>query len=179
MTRQSARVIMRRIRPAVWAGLLLSLLGIGAAGGWMAEWVTGHTRTVVVDHCYMYYGRQDDQHFRCEGYWQDRRSDNPYAPYEFGVRGPVVGVPIPRDTPLFDPQSSQEFGYQLAPGAYETRYFAILNGDAAIVVPKSHLILGPTAVGVFVTCAVLLIAMNLFSPAASDVPRSKPTTAGL
>jgi hypothetical protein len=139
-------------RVALWVASVTAAVLAGAFGDWMVAWAIGDTVSVQVDNCYLYYGRTETVHFRCEGYWRitpaDRSPDS--------VRGPVVGVRVDPHAALVDPKNQAQFGYEVVFPPH--RYLATLNGDAAIVIPTSHLVLGPVgALGTVASGVALLV----------------------
>jgi hypothetical protein len=138
----------------LWLVSVAAAVVTGAGGGWLLGWVTGNTVTAHVDRCYKYYGTTETFHTRCEGYWTPRRLDGePVA-----VRGPLIGVPIDPGTKLVDPRTQHDLGYELATG--HGAHLATLRGDAAIVIPRSHLVLGPAGLLGLVGCVVAFVVLS-------------------
>jgi hypothetical protein len=159
--------VERRRYVGLWLLTVIAALTTGAYGGWMVEWVKGNTASVQVDPCYRYYGRLDasdpghrrTQHLRCEGYWQGQRSEAEGGG-RYLVGGPIVGVKIKPTPGLVNPQESDPLGYHISPDSYDRTAFAVLNGDAAVVVPTTHLVLGPLGLASLLACGLILILFH-------------------
>ena len=97
----------------------------------------------------------ETEHFLCESYWCVAPTDEARGSYPYAVCGPVVGVKIDPAAKLVDPQKPHDLGYEISFRPKE--YFATLDGDAAVVLPTSHLVLGPVGMAALVVCGLALI----------------------
>ena len=143
---------MGAVRAVLWVVSVAGALVAGTFGSWMMSWAAGQTVVVQVDQCFVYYGVTETVHYRCEGYWQV----TPAGRSPDAVRGPVIGMTVDQDAPLKDPNHLGDLGYEIV--FTPTSRFATLNGDAATVIPTSHLVLGPLGVGLTAACGAVLIA---------------------
>jgi len=134
--------------------VVVATLVTGGYGGWMVDWAAGDTATVTVDSCYAHYGRQENQQVRCEGYWHRRESLDL-------ADGPVVGVHVKPRFALVDPSlDPQPLGYLISPDSYDGTAFAVLDGDAAVVVPAAGLVLGPVGLAALLTCGLAFVLLT-------------------
>jgi hypothetical protein len=140
----------------------------------MIAWVAGETVISQVDPCYVYYGNQENEQVRCEGSWHHGAAAALH-------NGSVVGVPIKPNPRLVDPTTPKPLGYPVDPRAYDHRVFAVLRGDAAVVIPTTDLILGPLGLAGLIGC---LATLTVFTWRASNgrpsglFPRQVPADQG-
>ena len=59
--------------------------------------------------------------------------------------------------PRFDPTTSTDLGYEVTPDSFDGSAFAVIRGDAAVLVPTKDLVLGPLGVLGVITCTALLL----------------------
>ena len=142
---------------AIVAGVaIVAAFVAGHFGSWVGAAITGNATLIEVDRCYLHYSRLEEQLYRCEGYW-----NRPNL-----ARGPVVGAHIDvSHAELVDPLSPGEFGYELRADSYDHSAFAVIRGDAAVVVPPLSLALAPLGLGATLACVVVLVAPRLRRPA--------------
>lgn len=144
-----------RVRAIVARVAIVAAFVTGYFGSWVGAAITGNATLIEVDRCYLHYSRLEEQLYRCEGYW-----NRPHL-----ARGPVAGAHIDvSHAELVDPLSPGEFGYELSADSYDHTAFAVIRGDAAVVVPTLSLVLAPLALGATLACAVILIAPRLRRP---------------
>jgi hypothetical protein len=145
------RGAMKRLQHVgLCAAVVIAALVTGGYGGWLVDWVAGDTATVTIDPCYVYYGRQETRQVRCEGYWHRQQSVNL-------ANGPVVGVHVTPNPALVNSQDAESLGFLITPGSYDSTAFAVLNGDAAVVVPAAHMVLGPLGLVALLTCGLAIV----------------------
>jgi len=105
---------------------------------------------------------EEEQH-RCEGYW---------GKFPQSVSGPVVGVPIDLTrAALVDPLYQTQYGTEIVRESYPSSVFAVIRGDAAVVIPTANLVLAPIGLLVTVACGGVLVAPALRQRRASDARR--------
>lgn len=143
-------------RVGLWVGTVVAAVIAGVTGGWMVDWAAGNTAVVEVDRCYVYYGSAEIAHTRCEGYWHKSASGG--ASRE-AVRGPVLGVHVDAQAPTVNDGEVRDFGYEVS---YKpTKCLATLYGDAAIVIRRSHLILGPVSASILLLCGLVMLTLRV------------------
>jgi hypothetical protein len=136
----------------LWLASVVAAVMTGAFGGWMADWATGNTVSAQVGGCYQHNGWNEYPYARCDGDWHHTWSDGK-GNTTYVASGPVVGVKADRHARVVNSDG------KLA-GSYAGTYFAVLNGDAAVVVPRSHLLLGPAGLVTLIACGIAFIVVR-------------------
>ncbi|NUT20805.1 MAG: hypothetical protein HOV77_16610 [Hamadaea sp.] len=131
---------------------LLAAVGAGYFGGWMVAWTLGDTVSATVHSCHVAYGWNESRYAECVGDWRHDQSEGGTNISHVGS-GPVIGLDVDPTAGVIDSDGT-------LPGDYAGTYFARLDGRAAIVIPRSHLLLGPTSVVMLTLCGVALIVVG-------------------
>lgn len=135
---------------AIWFVTVLAALGAGYYGGWLLDWIDGNTVTASVDSCNVAYGWNEFRYANCIGNWHHLQSEGE-GNVSYVGSGPVLGIDV-------DPTGAVLNDDGKLAGAYAGEYFASLNGRAAVVIPRLHLILGPMFLAILLLCGITLIA---------------------
>ncbi|NUT08080.1 MAG: hypothetical protein HOV76_31885 [Hamadaea sp.] len=145
---------MTRISPALAFRVvaLLAAVGAGYFGSWLVDWMLGDTVTATVHSCQVAYGWNESRYALCIGDWHHEQSEGG-SNISYVGSGPVVGLDVDATAPVVTNDGKLS-------GDYAGTYFARLDGRAAVVVPRSHLLLGPASIVVLALCGVALFVVS-------------------
>lgn len=123
----------------VWVATAVGALMVGTFGGWMIDLVTGNTVSTQVTGCFKHNGWNETPYAACYGNWHHRQSDG-RGNTTTVASGPVAGLAVDHNAKVVDYSNGR-----LA-GSYTGTHFASLNGDTAVVIPRTHLFLAPAGI---------------------------------
>jgi hypothetical protein len=111
------------------AAIGATCLVIAAVGTWtLGLWPLVETPRATVDHCYVTYDRQEQQHSRCVGHWT-----------RFGhhVSGSIRGIAVPTSWPAVteQPDENYEWEVQIPSDLPKPRVFAYFH-EAWVLSPR-------------------------------------------
>lgn len=142
----------------VWIATVVGALMIGASGGWIIDLVTANTVSAQVTGCFKHNGWNETPYAVCYGNWHHRQSDGP-GDTTTVASGPVIGLAVDHNAKVVDYSNGR-----LA-GSYTHTHFASLNGDTAVVIPRTHLFLAPAGLLLLLAGGGALLLIRRRDPA--------------